>query len=259
MKKIITGIAALLIAAAAIPVSAAGTTVKNGTPVIDGKMDDIYKQSASVEIENFGFYITGKTDEDVTANKGTTVYYLWDEDYLYICAEVVDNTVTAKEESGVDYKKYETNDNLELYYWGADGVESNRGNIHINCLGLGLRLELMYKELGDVIKAAGTVTDTGYITELAVPVTNFELKAGSAFKFSLQYNNYIPADKASIASGYQKTDGAVDLVPSSEKAVAKKDVNVDSSAKTLDAGIVSAAAALAASGAAFVSLKKKKR
>ena len=102
MKKIITGIAALLIAAAAIPVSAAGTTVKNGTPVIDGKMDDIYKQSASVEIENFGFYITGKTDEDVTANKGTTVYYLWDENYLYICAEVVDNTVTAKEESGVD-------------------------------------------------------------------------------------------------------------------------------------------------------------
>ena len=157
------------------------------------------------------------------------------------------------------YKKYETNDNLELYYWGADGDASNRGNIHINCLGLGLRLELKYKELGDVIKAAGTVTDTGYITELAVPVTNFELKAGSAFKFSLQYNNYIPADKASIASGYQKTDGAVDLVLSSEKAVAKKDANVDSSAKTLDAGIVSAAAALAASGAAFVSLKKKKR
>lgn len=259
MKKIITGIAALLIATATLPVSAAQTPVKKGTPVIDGKMDDIYKQSASVEIENFGFYITGNTDEDVTANKGTTVYYLWDEDYLYICAEVVDNTVTAKEESGVDYTKYETNDNLELYYWGADGDESNRGNIHINCLGLGLRLELKYKELGDVIIAAGTVTDNGYITELAVPVTNFELKEGSGFKFSLQYNNYIPADKASIASGYQKTDGAVDLVLSADKAVAKTEAKVDTSAKTLDAGIVSATAALAASGTALVALKKKKK
>ncbi len=258
MRKIITGIAALLIAAAALPVSAAANPVKNGTPVIDGKMDEIYKQSASVTLDNFGFYITGETKENVEANKGTTVYYLWDEDYLYLCAEVVDNTVTDKEESGVDYTKYETNDNLELYYWGASGDESTRGNIHINGLGLGLRLELKYKELGDVIIAAGTATKTGYITELAVPVTNFELKEGSEFKFSLQYNNYIPADKASIASGYQKTDGAVDLVLSSEKAVAKKTENVSSAAQTLDAGIITASAALAASGAAFVSLKKRK-
>lgn len=254
MKRIITGIAALLIAIAALPVSAAAATdVKNGTPVLDGKLDPIYKQSASVELENFGFYITGETKENVKANEGTTVYYLWDEDYLYLCAEIVDNTVTAEKIEGVDYTKYETNDNLELYYWAESGDESTRGNIHIGGTGLGLRLQLMYKDLGNDIKVAGTATKTGYITELAVPVTNFDLKAGSVFKFSLQYNNYIPADNASIASGYQKTDGAVALTLSADKVVAKE----ETAPSTFDGGLA-ALAALAASGTALVSLKKKR-
>ena len=94
MKKVIAGIAALLIVAAALPVSAKGTDIRNGTPVLDGRLDDIYTESASIELENFGFYVEGTTDSDYEAAKGTTAYFLWDEDYLYVCCVVVDDTAT---------------------------------------------------------------------------------------------------------------------------------------------------------------------
>ena len=259
MKKIIAGIAALLIAAAALPVSASGTDVLNGTPVLDGKLDDIYTQSASIELENFGFYTGGSTDADKEGAKGTKVYFLWDKDYLYLCCVVVDDTATKTKQDGVDYENWATCDNLELYFWDADGNEDSRGNIHVGCLGDGLRWEKAFEDIKE-IKAVGTATDTGYITEIAVPVTNFDLKAGSNFKFALQYNNYIPADDAAIASGYQAVGGATDFALLADKVVVKEEPKTDdgASASTLDAGIVTAAAALAASGAAFISLKKRK-
>ena len=255
MKKLITGIAALLIVAAALPVSANGTSVKNGTPVLDGKLDDIYKESASVELENFGFYVDGSTGIDKESTKGTTAYFLWDEDYLYLCVAVVDDTATKTEEKDVDYTKWSTCDNLELYFWGADGNEDNRGNIHIGCLGLGLRLEKAYENAK--IQVVGTATDNGYITELAIPVTNFNLKPDAGFKFALQYNNYVPADKATVACGYQQVDGATDLTLSADK-VAEPEPEPANAAQTLDIGIAASALTLAASGAAFVSLKKRK-
>lgn len=261
MKKVIAGIAALLIAAAALPVSANGTGIKNGTPVLDGKLDNIYTESASIELENFGFYVDGSTSSDYEAAKGTTAYFLWDEDYLYVCCVVVDDTAAKTKEDGVDYEKWSTCDNLELCFWGADGDEDSRGNVHVGCLGYGLRWEKAFE--GVEIKAAGTATDTGYITEVAIPAANFSLKAGSGFKFTLQYNNYVPADGAAIASGYQNVDGAADFVLSADKVSVMKDSETDAkddtaSASTPDAGILAASAALAASGAAFVSLKKRK-
>ena len=258
MKKIIAGIAALLIAAAALPVSAKGTDVLNGTPTLDGKLDEIYTQSASIELENFGFYIGGSTDTNYEAAKGTKAYFLWDKEYLYVCCVVVDDTATKTKQDGVDYENWATCDNLELYFWDADGNEDNRGNVHVGCLGDGLRWEKAFEGIN--IKAAGTATDTGYITEVAIPVSNFDLKAGSAFKFALQYNNFVPADEAAIASGYQKVDGATDFALVADKVTVKEEPKADdgASASTLDAGIVTAAAALAASGAAFISLKKRK-
>lgn len=261
MKKVIAGIAALLVAAAALPVSANGTDIKNGTPVLDGKLDDIYTESASIKLENFGFYVDGTTDSDYEAAKGTTAYFLWDEDYLYVCCVVVDDTATKTKEDGVDYEKWSTCDNLELCFWDSDGDEDGRGNVHVGCLGYGLRWEKAFENVE--IKAAGTATDTGYITEIAIPAANFSLKAGSDFKFTLQYNNYVPADGAAIASGYQNVDGATDFVFSADKVAVKEETKTNKkddtiSASTPDAGILTASVALAASGAAFVSLKKRK-
>ena len=261
MKKVIAGIAALLIVAAALQVSAKGTDIRNGTPVLDGRLDDIYTESASIELENFGFYVEGTTDSDYEAAKGTTAYFLWDEDYLYVCCVVVDDTATKSKEDGVDYEKWSACDNLEICFWGADGNEDSRGNVHVGCLGYGLRWEKAFE--GITIKAAGTATDTGYITEIAVPASNFSLKVGSGFKLTLQYNNYVPADGAAIASGYQNVDGATDFVLSADKVTVREDEKSDAmddgaSASTTDAGILTTAAALTASAAAFVSLRKRK-
>lgn len=145
MKKVIAGIAALLIVAAALPVSAKGTDIRNGTPVLDGRLDDIYTESASIELENFGFYVEGTTDSDYEAAKGTTAYFLWDEDYLYVCCVVVDDTATKSKEDGVDYEKWSACDNLEICFWGADGNEDSRGNVHVGCLGNGLRWEKAFE------------------------------------------------------------------------------------------------------------------
>ena len=86
---------------------------------------------------------------------------------------------------------------------------------------------------------------------------------GSGFKLTLQYNNYVPADGAAIASGYQNVDGATDFVLSADKVTVREDEKSDAmddgaSASTTDAGILTTAAALTASAAAFVSLRKRK-
>ena len=62
MKKITSLALAALLAVSlsyAVSAEAVSTDIKNGTPVLDGELDEIYTQSASYKLDNFGFYAWG--------------------------------------------------------------------------------------------------------------------------------------------------------------------------------------------------------
>ena len=70
-------------------------TVNQGTPVLDGQVDDIYKASLTIiaggDQENGLPKHQPYWDKTMTA----TAYALYDADYIYLAAEVTDNDVVA--------------------------------------------------------------------------------------------------------------------------------------------------------------------
>lgn len=269
MKKWTLALAALL-AVAALPVSAANNEVLNGTPEIDGVMDEIYTQSACIELENFGFYTNGSTSAAADAVKGTKAWYLWDEDNIYVYAEIVDNTTSAYDKS-VDYTGWSTCDNLEGHIWTSltGGEADDRCGLHVGALGEGITTGGPW---GDAkITAVGTQTDTGYALEFAINLldTDLTLKEGVEFNWGLQYNNFIPDDGACVASGYQAKDQAAVITLSAEKVEVETepetvaDVAADvadtqtTAPATFDAGIAAVIAMVTAAGGYAVAKKRE--
>ncbi len=68
------------------------TNVYKGTPVVDGKLDDIYltsaKQVLGAPFHQWGSYVAGEND-----NMSAEAYFLWDDNYLYTCVVVTDPDV----------------------------------------------------------------------------------------------------------------------------------------------------------------------
>ena len=71
----------------------AGSIIKSGTPMLDGQVDDIYKNSLSLQTGAGANALGGAWDDA----KGD-IYFLYDANYLYICADITDNDVFSKGE-----------------------------------------------------------------------------------------------------------------------------------------------------------------
>ena len=255
-------LAALLVAALSVSASAATKSeAAKGTATIDGKKDNIYVcDPIVVDIDES----TGKK-----AEKGATgkVWTAWDENNLYVYAEVTDEKVT-------DASKVTSiwaNDSIEVYInlAGKDGkitdinaAQITYGPSYTKLAGGG---KYQAAHLND-IKTAYTYTDYGYTVELALPWDSFDAKDGATLGFSVGINDdaddkadsreYHNFDGPNLGSAWQTADAAWGtLTLSTKKYEPKKDT---AAAATADMGIVAAAASLAASGAAYISLKKRK-
>ncbi len=79
MKKFVFLLVALALLLGSA-VKAADVKVNYGTPTIDGKLDDIYKTSASVKLSTAKLAAKDMTECEVSA----VGYYLWDEKYVYL-------------------------------------------------------------------------------------------------------------------------------------------------------------------------------
>ncbi len=188
-----------LLFAAVIPVSAApeeGTALEvlKGTPAVDGVVDEIYKQSAAVELENYNFYPWG------TGAKGqatATAYYLWDENYFYFAADVQDKTSASLADKSGDNAWM--NDAAEFFFKD----EGLTYKLHIAAdTNFFLGTDGDGKTPWDFSKAISTATkvDGGYMVEVAIPLNN--LTAGRELEAALQVNDIISATaKDGSASG----------------------------------------------------------
>ncbi len=194
------------------PAPASPVTVLHGTPAVDGKLDDAYLKSGSLELENPGFYVwAGDEEQDETA----TVYYLWDEANLYVIGVVKDNDVL-----DVGAERYEDQwDN-----WQAEAVENwfnvgeGKWKTHADAFGHtfyakdngnGAEPPFDYEE----VKYAATQTDDGYIVEYALPIPG--MGVGAVISTSVQVNDQCTLDDeygTGYASGSQNADHPLELV-----------------------------------------------
>lgn len=104
-------------------------TILKGTPVVDGVLDDMYKESTQLKFNPKYTDTSTWTATDQGDNTGD-LYTLWDEDYLYIFAVVNDKEVVSH---GSQYAKTESNP------WLNDAVEIFTNNYKVSVDAFGMR------------------------------------------------------------------------------------------------------------------------
>ena len=259
MKKITSLALAALLAVSlsyAVSADAVSTDIKNGTPVLDGELDEIYTQSASYKLDNFGFYAWGDGDADNTSD--ATAYFLWDSDYVYVCVVADDKTPSSAADAPENNWQ---NDAAEI--WFAD--DGYTFKIHAAAdgnffLGGDADGAVAWDKGFEAAKHSAKMTDKGWTVEVALPMNR--LKEGKEFGFALQVNDIYSSDYAAagVASGTQTPDQTTmklvaDKVeaPAAETETAPADDTA--SASTADMGVIASVSALAAS--ALVLFRKK--
>lgn len=257
-------LAALLVAALSVSASAASTSsAAQGTATIDGKKDDIYVCDPLIL----------NTDENGGASQGATgkVWTAWDASNLYVYAEITDAAVTKAEDVTTQW----SNDSIEVYI-NLSGEEGAINDINAAQITIGPSFEniqgggLYKSEHEDEIKYTYTYTDYGYTVEMALPFADFGAKVGATLGFSVGINDDADDDSSSreyhtfdgegLGSAWQTADSAWGTLTLTDKVYTAPvaEDNNGGSAATADAGIIAAVASLAASGAAVLSLKKRK-
>ncbi|MBE6612211.1 MAG: hypothetical protein E7632_06945 [Ruminococcaceae bacterium] len=196
MKKLFVFLMAFaMVLSLSASVSAADYSAKKGTPVVDGKLDEIYLQSGSVVVDAHGKEVWIKGDNGGKSDVKSTTWMLWDDSYIYFACEAKESTVV---DTGI------------LNGWEADAFE-----VWVNYNGTLDKVSLdafATKVYGngaivpqDKCLYAAAQTDDGYIVELAIPVGDY--KAGASIGFSVQINDCIDKGAANIGCwGSQKAD-----------------------------------------------------
>ncbi|WP_164848652.1 endo-1,4-beta-xylanase [Paenibacillus sp. DCT19] len=151
------------------------TKVTYGTPVLDGQKDRIWKKAASIQ-----------TDVWVLGNSGATAtaQLLWDEQYLYVLAEVKDPllskaSVNAYEQDSIEVF-VDLNHNKTSFYQEDDAQYRINYDNETSFGGNALQ---------DQFQSSTRLTNAGYIIEAAIPLDLVPTNAIPWIGFDLQVND----------------------------------------------------------------------
>ena len=256
MKKILSSIlcAALLVSSLAFTASAVDAGKNWGDVAttkdkieLDGKLDAAYKKSFSQTVN-----VIRESGKPATAS--AQVYYLYDADYLYVCADVKDAEIITPDPA----KKTSawTQDGIELCFdFANDGKTLSKWTTW--CDGTLMN------------KSANAITDAEYKTSMGTDgyIVELRIKAPSPFKAGQKIGVNIILDNNTKAAG-RVLVRAPQSLNATENEQAKYDyitlvdkvvtgVEPKASASTFDiTGIAAIAAALSAAG---VVVSKKRR
>lgn len=174
---------------AEIPAYAEAT---QGTPEIDGKIDDIWATANSIAIQNFSL------GEGATG----TAKLLWDKNYIYVLAEVKDPVLSKAsantyEQDTVEIFLDENNHKTTAYEADDIQVRTNYDNEKSVTDGLNT----------DAFISATAKTADGYLVEFAIPSTLGGFKLNQVVGFDAQINDDGTGDgkRTSIANWYDMT------------------------------------------------------
>ena len=141
--------------------------VQKGTPVIDGKLDDIYKNGVSITASNWSIYgDNNKGQLPHEADLTATAYFLWDDGYFYTCIVVNDGDIsTIGRDAILDcYPSGNPwmNDGIDQFFTRTDGSSSFKIGCDAYCILPYFSDWALYSNFQAAIdgaKAAGRYTD----------------------------------------------------------------------------------------------------
>lgn len=200
MKKLLTAIVltAMLMTMVCVPVSAHDkvTNAEWGTPVIDGVKEAVWDNAQSITVADEA--ITDAGDETAVS----TVYSLWDGDFVYFYAVITDKTVDAEikddawDQDAIGFMiDYAYNREAEVNYRNL-GDDSYAGYVNVPAV----EGEANYPEgptifgiakYADAVKSYCKITATGWEVEIAIPLLYKEYKAGDKIGYEICQNNSI--------------------------------------------------------------------
>ena len=197
MKKLSALLLAILLVLSLITgVSAQSDKILMGTPVVDGVLDEIYKQSVAVQLGE-PFHTTGDSlDTDATA----TAYLLYDADNLYVCVVVNDDDILLREKEYIESGDNPWENEL-VEIWVDEEMLGDKTKISLDPEAT--RIFGSPDPLGLVgeTKGAATKGDKSYTVEFAIPLMEKGTE-GKTYGFSLQVNDLFP-DGHVVAIGSQ--------------------------------------------------------
>ncbi|MBR4059468.1 MAG: exo-alpha-sialidase [Lachnospiraceae bacterium] len=165
--------------------------VMMGIPVLDGVVDEIYKQSLTLST---GVGDNAYTDE-WTEDQGN-IYFLYSENYLYICADIKDDSVVSAGELYVSGTTNSWENDCCEFRLSLDGGTTTF-KVGIDAYGLKVHSTASDMAKTDYSKILYRTTyndleeNSGYVIEAAIPCTEGILDVDAAGKlgFKLQLND----------------------------------------------------------------------
>ena len=182
-----------------VKAEAGATEILKGTPLFDGQLDDMYKESLTLS--------TG-TGDNAFASEGVVwagdhgnIHFLYDDTYLYICADIKDDSVCSRGDIYVAGYNPNQNDNCEFRLClnsGIEGVAPTGIKVGVDAYGIrvyGLTADEAATDYSK-IQYKTTIHDTnansGYVIEVAIPHTDggiLNLLTAGKLGFKLQLND----------------------------------------------------------------------
>ena len=160
------------------------TEAVKGTPEIDGKIDDKWADANTIDVN-----VSTLGQNPATAKVKT----LWDENYIYVLAEVKDpvlnkDSINAYEQDSLEVFFDENNNKTSAYQ--SDDIQCRINFDNEKSVTDGLST--------DNFISATSKTDDGYIVEVAIPYTIAKFTAGQVVGFDAQVND---ADASGARTG----------------------------------------------------------
>ncbi len=149
-------------------------------PIIDGKLDDeVWRTAKAID----DFHQTSPTD-GATPSETTIVRVTYDDDYLYIAADLRDSdpdAISAKQM--IQGKLFYSDDR---FYVMLDSFNNKRNDYFFQVNANGIRREALrennaqfIEEWATIWQAESSVTDTGWVTEIAIPFKSISFSPDS--------------------------------------------------------------------------------
>ena len=204
-----------LILSLSIAAGAESDKILMGTPLLDGALDDIYKQSVEVPLGE-AFYSTGSDNTtDVTAK----AYLLYDSANFYVCVVVNDDDILSRDDAYInDNANSWENELVEI--WVDEGMSGSKTKISLDASNKKLFGEPDPYGLLANTKGVAVKGDKSYTVEFAVPLGTAGAEGGT-YGFALQVDDLF-ADNHVVALGSQEpveyTFGTAVVIPVEEPA-----------------------------------------
>ena len=157
-------------------------TATNGTPKIDGEVDEIWKNAKAVKVAKPIEGLLLIDEEDMAT---ATVKLLWDKDHLYALWRVTDSKLSDVGDNPWEHDSVElfVDQNKKATAFYEDDDAQYRVSYKSELSGQGEGYDVKN------IKAKAKATKKGYLVEMAIKIKDVELKPDTKLGLELQVND----------------------------------------------------------------------